>query len=456
MECLSRTVLEVVAMRMSNVTLTLVAAGLAACTSGSLAPGGSDDRKPEEAVEVETARSPQERDDSPALADDEQRTFAASQAAFALDIYQAVRKQPEQVGKDIFLSPHSISIALAMTYAGARGETAAEMKRALHFDLPDERIHDAFNHLDLELARRGQGAQGKDGEPFRLKVANSMWGQQGTPFEQPFLDILAKSYGSGMNVVDFIADTESARQTINAWVEEKTEDRIKDILPPGILTNATRFVIVNAVYFNAAWAVKFPPWATGDEPFTKLDGSQVQVSMMRGEAFRPYATGDGWEAVEMPYEGNELSMVVIVPSAGTFASFESTLTGGEVLDILAGLQSTKVELHFPKLRVEGDFGLKNPLAALGMKKAFTPEADLSGITKAEPLRLTDVIHKTFVDIDEHGTEAAAATVTVGGASGGAYVPPVVMKVDRPFFMAIVDRQTKTLVFFGRVLEPKPG
>jgi serpin B len=437
--------LEVAAMRISHLTLALVAVGLAACTSS---PDGSDGRGSEEGAD--TGRSPQERDESEKPEHD---AFAASRAAFALDIYQAVRKQPEQVGKDIFLSPHSISIALAMTYAGARGETAAEMKRALHFDLPDERIHDAFSHLDLALARRGQNAQGKDGKPFRLTVVNSMWGQQGTPFEQPFLDTLAKSYGAGMNVVDFIADTENARQTINAWVEEKTEDRIKDSLQPEAVDDTTRFVIVNAVYFNAAWAAKFDPSATRDEPFTRIDGSQIQVSMMNRMVFRPYAAGDGWEAVEMPYDGDELSMLVIAPSAGTFASFESTLTGDKVLDILAGLETKEVVLHFPKLRVEGDFGLKAPLEALGMKTAFADAADLSGIARIKPLQLTDVVHKTFVEIDERGTEAAATTVAIGGGTS-APIEPIVMKVDRPFFMAIVDRQTKTLVFFGRVLEPK--
>ncbi len=432
---------------LSNVALALAAVGLAACSSSSSSEA--------DAVKVEVVRSAQQRDTSPQLSDDERATLAESQASFAVDIYQAVRKQPKSVDKDIFLSPHSVSIALAMTYAGARGQTAAEMKTALHYELPNDRLHTAFDYLDLALASRGKNAVGKDGKPFRLDVTNSIWGQKGTSFEAPFLDTLAVNYGAGLNVVDFIAETEKSRTTINDWVEEKTEKRIKDILPEGVVTPDTRLVLVNAVYFNAAWASKFEPAATSQAPFTKADGSVVQVAMMKGQSSRPYAKGDGYEAVEMAYDGEELAMLVIAPTAGTFATFESSLTGGKVLDILAGLETREVNLHFPKLKVDGSFDLKEPLRALGMNQAFTDAADFSGMSTTEPLRVTDVLHKTFLELDENGTEAAAATAVVAAGFSAAPVdPPIVMKVDRPFITAIVDRQTRTLVFLGRVLEPK--
>jgi len=427
---------------LSNVAVVLAAVGLAACSSSR------------DAVEVDVVRSAQQRDMSPQLSDAERATLTASQADFAVDIYQAVRKQPESVDKDIFLSPHSASIALAMTYAGARGETAAEMKKALHFDLPDDRLHKAFDYLDLALARRGRNAEGKDGKPFRLDVTNSIWGQKGTSFEAPFLDTLAVNYGAGLNIVDFIAETEKSRSTINAWVEEKTAKRIMNILPRGLVDSTTRLVLVNAVYFNAAWASKFEPRATSQAPFTKADGSVVHVAMMNGQSSRPYAKGDGYEAVEMAYDGGELAMLVIAPTAGTFATFESSLTGGKVLDILAGLETTHVSLHFPKLKVDGTFDLKEPLTSLGMKQAFDGSADFSGISTAEPLRVANVLHKTFLELDENGTEAAAATAVVVGRKATSGDSPIVMKVDRPFITAIVDRQTKTLVFLGRVLEPK--
>jgi serpin B len=327
------------------------------------------------------------------------------------------------------------------------------MRKALRFDLPDDRIHTAFDYLDLALESRGKNAAGKDGKPFRLNVTNSIWGQKGSSFETPCLDTLAINYGAGLNVVDFIGATEMSRLTINRWVEDKTEKRIKHILPEGIVTTDTRMVLVNAVYFNAAWADQFQPASTQPGTFTKADGSTVQVSMMHGEAQRRYAKGDGYEAVEMTYDGNELSMLVIAPTKGTFATFESTLSGGKVLDILAGLESKPVNLSFPKLKLDGAFGLKESLKALGMEKAFTGAADFSGMSTTESLAIQDVVHKTFLEIDEKGTEAAAATAVIV-VEESASPPPVEMNVDRPFITAIVDRQTKTLVFLGRILEPK--
>ena len=367
-----------------------------------------------------------------------------------------------------------------MTYAGARGETAAEMKRALHFDLPDDRLHTALNHLGLALASRGKDAESKDGKPFRLIVTNSIWGQRGTAFEAPFLDNLAVNYGAGLNIVDFIAETERSRTTINGWVEENTEKRIKDILPEGAVGADTRLVLVNAVYFNAAWATRFEPRATAHAPFTKADGSFVQVAMMNRQAYRRYAKGDGYEAVEMAYNSSppvrpdakrweryrvghieaapaddnvELAMLVIVPTAGTFAAFEASLTGDKVLDILAALHTVEVNLHFPKLKLDNGFRLKEPLMSLGINQAFSEgAANFSGISTTERLSVSNVLHKTFLEVDESGTEAAAATAAI--VINVSAHTPIEMKVDRPFITAIVDRPTKTLLFLGRILEPK--
>ena len=211
---------------------------------------------------------------------------------------------------------------------------------------------------------------------------------------------------------------------------------------------------MNAVYFNAAWARKFHPEATKEASFTKMDGSKVPVSMMTEQTSRPYAKVLGYEAVELPYDGNELSMLVIAPTGGEFADFEWKNSPGEkVLEILGGLENKEVKLSFPKLKLEGAFTLKSPLQTLGMKEAFAPSADFSGISTTERLRVSDVIHKTFLDVDENGTEAAAATAVVV-ENTSAPMNVVTMTVDRPFLMAIVNRPTKTLVFLGRILEPK--
>lgn len=422
-------------------------------TPDSVPPPPADEPVDQGKVPIGVVRSAQQRNMDPQLAPTELETLTRSQANLAVDLYQAVRARPESADEALFLSPHSVSIALAMTYAGARGTTADEMKSALHFELPDDRLHTAFDYLDLQLASRGKDVEEKDKQPFRLEVTNSVWGQTGTPFEGPFLDNLAVNYGAGLNVVDFVGASEKSRHTINGWVEEKTERRIKDILPQGSVDPDTRLVLVNAVYFKAAWATKFARDATAEASFTKIDGSKVPVSMMSAPPTpRPYVRGAGYEAVELPYDGDELSMLVIAPT-GPFSDFEASLTGENLLDVLAGLERREVQLSLPKLKLESNFALKAPLQALGMKQAFERSADFSGISTAEKLRVADVLHKTFLHVDEDGTEAAASTaVTVVNTS--APLDVVTMKVDRPFFLAIVDRATKSFVFFGRVLEPK--
>jgi serpin B len=439
----------------SLIALMVATAGLAACSPSSDASS--------EHAQVDVVRSTALRDTAPTLTAAERDAFAKGQAAFAVDLYQAVRTDPEHAASDIFISPHSVSTALAMTYAGARGNTADEMRSMLHFGLPDARLHSAFDRLDLDLHSRGEDARGQDGQPFRLNVANSIWAQKGTPFEAPFLDTLAVDYDSGLNVVDFVKDTEGGRLAINAWVDTKTEHRIKDVLPEGSLDERARLVIVNAVYFNAAWSTPFNPNGTALAAFTRLDGGTVQMPMMHGLDARPYVKGDGFEAVELPYDGNELAMLVIAPNAGTFGTYEAQFSGDKALGILGSLQSASVDLSFPKLKLDGSFGLKNPLKSMGMARAFDADvADFTGMSPraaAEHFHIGNVLHKTFLDLDEKGTEAAAATVVINDLGGGAPTEPakpIIMNVDRPFIFAIVDHQTKTLVFLGRVVAPTAG
>ena len=432
---------------------TLLALTLASLASSSLLlVGCSSETKGDEPPPIETVKSSLARNTTPTLSAPELAAFESGEAAFALDLYKKTIALPDSADKDVLLSPHSVSTALAMTYAGSKGETKAEMKKALHFDLDDDRLHTAFNYLDLALESRGKGQPGKDGKPFRLKVTNTLWGQKGVTFQSPFLDRLAVDYGAGMNVLDF-GQNVAAANTINRWVEFQTEDRIKDLVPADVLSSLTRLVLVNAVYFNAGWQTKFTEGATTPAPFTKTDGSTIDVDMMHGGGKLPYFSGDGFEAVELPYEGNEVSMLVIAPTKGSFATFESSLTGAGVLDILAGLQTKAVDLSFPKHKVESSFSLVKPLKALGMERAFGA-ADFTGIIADADLAITEILHKTFAAVDENGTEAAAATAVIVNETSAQPGDPVKMTVDRPFFTAIVDKQTKTILFFGRVLQPK--
>lgn len=421
----------------------LTLSALAGCSS----PEGSSPSDQESPVAFDVARSSLSRDTSPRLEAAESETFTRDEASFALDLYRAVGQA--KAGESLFVSPHSVASAFAMTFAGARDETAAQMRKALHFTLPDERIHAAFNARDLEL-------QARNGDGLALHVVNATFGQKDYPFEARFLDTLAVSYGAGVNLVDFVHDAEPSRGTINRWVTQQTKDRIKNLLPEGSITDLTRMVLVNAVHLDAKWASPFEKEATAPATFTRLDGGTTQVSMMSQTASFRHVAGDGFEAVALPYQGGAMEMLVVLPAAGTFATFEASLTADTLLGITSKLASKLVWLDMPKLKLDSDVGLKNAMKSLGMVQPFERGADFTGIAQAEELYISDAFHKTFVAIDEKGTEAAAATAVVVGVptSAGPIDPPPHVRLDRPFLAAILDKETQTILFLGRVLDPK--
>jgi serpin B len=400
----------------------------------------------------EVVQSSKQRITSPSVSAANQAELSHGNTAFAADLYQQLRSQPG----NLFYSPYSISLALAMTYGGARGNTEAEMAKVMHYALPQSDLHPAFDALDLALASRGAGAAGKDGGKFRLNIANSTWGQKGYSFLPDYLDLLALDYGAGMRLLDFMAAPEPSRLIINDWVEQKTESRIKNLIPQGIIDPSTRLVLTNAVYFNAAWREKFEATATHDDQFTKLDGSQLAVRMMvkTDDDFR-YAKAEGCEAVEIPYDGEELSMVVMRPQAD-LDTFEKSLTGASLEKILASLGGATVELSIPKFKVEGEFRLAQTLGAMGMKDAVTAGiADFSGMDGSRLLYIGEVIHKSFIEIDEAGTEAAAATAVImrAGAAPGPDHELHVVKLDKPFLFVIRDIKSGAILFLGRVANP---
>jgi len=379
----------------------------------------------------------------------EQASLVEGNSAFAFNLYQALK---EEEG-NLFCSPYSISLALAMTYTGARGETAEQMADTLKFMLEQDRLHPAFNWLDAELARRGEGAQGKDGEGFRLNIVNAIWGQKDYEFLTDFLDVLAENYGAGLRILDFITETEKSRLIINDWVSNQTEGRIEDLIPPGEIDVLTRLVLTNAIYFNAAWEYPFDGNITAGGPFYLLDGGQVSVPMMKQTESFGYTKGKGYQAVELLYDGGELSMVILLPEAGKFEAFEEGLQAQKISDIISSLQSTRVTLTMPQFEFESEFSLKDTLAGMGMRDAFSPgDADFSGMTGNRELYISAVLHKAFVAVDEAGTEAAAATAVI---MMRAAIPghPVEVTIDRPFIFLIRDIETGAILFVGRVMNP---
>ena len=396
----------------------------------------------------EVIQSDKPRETSPDVNDTDLTTLANGNSDFAFDLYQALSKEDD----NIFYSPYSVSQALAMTYAGARGETEQQMADTLHFILPQDRLHPAFNSVDIELSHRGEGAQGKDGEGFRLNIVNAIWGQKDYEFLTTFLDTLAESYGAGLRLLDFISAPDESRLTINNWVSDQTEGRIEDLIPQGLINKLTRLVLTNAIYFNAAWQYPFSEDITGAGPFYLLYGGDVTVPMMRQtESFR-YVEGDGYQAVELPYDGSELSMIILLPQAGQFEAFEGVLNAQRVEDMVKALEPRQVTLTMPKFEFESSFSLKETLAMMGMPVAFSGGADFSGMTGNRDLFIADVVHKAFVSVDEAGTEAAAATAVVMELTA-APETPVEVTIDHPFIFLIRDIETGTILFVGRVVNP---
>jgi serpin B len=405
-----------------------------------------------QAAPGELLKSDKYRIRSRLVSTNERALLVEGNSAFAFELYQALKGQEG----NIFYAPYSISLALAMTYAGARGETAAQMADTLHFLLDQDRLHPTFNWLDEELASRGEGARGTDGEGFRLNIINAMWGQKDYEFLTDFLDVLAVNYGAGLRILDFTTETEASRLAINRWVSDQTGGRIQDLIPPGVINELTRFVLTDAIYFNAAWEDPFNKRMTADGPFHLLDGGQISVPMMKQSEYLGYTRGEGYQAVELLYDGRDLSMVILLPETGNFEAFEEGLQANKVSDIINDLQLTGVALTMPRFEFDSAFSLNDILAEMGMPDAFSlGEADFSGITDSSPLFIWGVVHKAFVTVDEAGTEAAAATAVSGAPSAGPPESPLPVTIDRPFIFLIRDIKTGAILFVGRVLNPAP-
>jgi serpin B len=401
---------------------------------------------------VDTAKSPIQRVANPTVAPADSTQLASDNAAFAFDVY----KQLILTNTNLIFSPASISIALAMTYAGAAGATATEMASTLHFTLPPAQLHLAFDALDLALASRGQGFPGADGGPMQVNIVNALWAEKTYTFSPDFLDTLAANYGAGVNLLDFLNAPDPSRLAINAWVAEQTNNKIQDLLPQGSVVASTKLVLTDAVYFNAAWGSPFDANNTGDGSFTLLDGSSVTAKFMRSDFYGlPATQGTNFVAASLPYADDNLSLVVVVPDAGQFSQVESSLDANTLGTLVAGLTNQVVSVALPRFKVETGTSLNDLLKALGMTSAFTQGiADFSGMDGTQNLFIWEVMHKAFIDVAERGTEAAAATaVVMNGDASAPPAPQLVLTADRPFLYFLRDKPTGAILFMGRVLDP---
>jgi serpin B len=404
------------------------------------------------------------------LTDAEKTDLATSLSGFAFALWQGLRGDPSTKNNFAF-SPTSISLALGMTYAGAEGGTASQMKSAMHVASSSDVYFRSLNWLDEQLASRADaalnqaqnmyksgGSSGAAPDPanFRLHVVNACWSDRTFTFEQPYLDTLATDFGSGVHLADFRTQPDTERLAINAWVSQETLNRINDLIPQGAIDSTTRTVLVNAIHLKLPWYDPFLEANTKPATFTKTDGSTVSVPFMSKGGYLPYAENDTTQAVAIPLAGSSVQFVVFLPKAtSSLAQFEDSLAQGLATTLVAGMATAwpLVSLALPKFTFTTvSVHLGSVLTGLGMTDAFTPSADFTGISKEKPLFLSDVVHKAMVGVDEHGVEAAAATAVMLAGSGA----PTDIKqvnVNRPFFFGIYDQPTSTWLFLGHVTDP---
>lgn len=362
---------------------------------------------------------------------------------FALDFYRQLAGGSEE---NLFCSPYSVSTALAMTYAGARGNTAAEMAQTLQFPLPAEEFHCAMQGLIHQINDPSR-------EGYSLRVANRLWGQEEYPFLPAFLGTVAENYGAGLEQLDFIHEPEPSRLVINQWVEDQTNNKIKDLLPPGSVSPDTRLVLTNAIYFLGNWQYQFDPELTSDAPFYTAPGESITLPMMHQEQDLRYAKYDGIRVLEFPYNNEELSLVALLPDEiEGLSALEESLTLESLDTYLDGLSETSVSVHLPKFQMTCDLSLRDTLMAMGMTDAFTGAADFSGMDGTRSLFISKVIHKALIQLDEEGTEAAAATAVVMEYTSADPMPE--FRADHPFLFLIRDNITESILFVGRVIEPE--
>jgi serpin B len=335
-----------------------------------------------------------------------------------------------------------------MTYAGARGDTAAEMAKTLHFTLPPEKLHPAFAALLKEFNAEGQ----KRG--YQLSVANALWGQKDHGFKTDFLQLTRQDYGGGLKEVDFVGHSEAARKEINAWVEKKTNDKIKELLKEGVIRGDTRLVLTNAIYFKGDWDSQFKKDLTREEAFQVTATEKVQAPLMYQTHDFKYLDGGSFQALEMPYAGKDLAMLALLPKkVDGLADLEKALAADKLADWVGRLRKQEVVVTLPRFKTTAEFSLKDTLSALGVKQAFNPAgADFSGMDGERDLFISAVVHKAYVDVNEKGTEAAAATGVVVTLTSAAPQRPV-FRADHPFVFLIRDTRNGSVLFLGRVVNP---
>jgi serpin B len=410
---------------------------------------------PVQPVSPTVEKTPVGQTPTPVIITESGSTMAVADAnnRFAFDLYSRLAKDREYTGSNIFFSPVSLSSALAITYEGARGKTAEEIQSVFYFPENDSSRRAGFSDLNAGI-NNGDSS-------YSLHTANALWAENTYPFLTEYISTAERFYGAKTTNLDFKGHPEDSRITINSWVENKTEDRIKDLIPAGAIDPLTRLVITNAIYFKGDWMKQFDKNQTTDAEFRMAPGITVKIPMMQRtdeDAEYQYAENNDLQMLSMPYEhttGKKLSMVVLLPKADNLSTTEASLSADTLSVLQQSATSRRVMVYFPKFNLKTRYSLPDTLGVMGMPTAFTDNADFSGMDGTKNLLISDVIHQAFVDVNEEGTEAAAATAVVMKlAVAPANPEPVpVFRADHPFIFLIQDDETGAILFMGRVINP---
>jgi len=382
---------------------------------------------------------------------DDPGDVATGNTRFAFDLYHQLANDPKYADKNIFFSPYSISSALAITGEGARGTTADEIRATLHLPADDTLRREGFAAIDAGL--------NSGDENYTLRTANALWAEKTYAFLPEYVDVARDWYSADAKNLDFIGNPEGSRATINRWVEEKTEDRIRDLLPAGSIDSMTRLVITNAIYFKGTWVKQFDPEKTQEEEFRVGAEKTVTVSMMHRmdeDAIYGYNETDTLQVLEMPYahgNGSELAMLVLLPKDDDLTAAGDALDPEAITAIRQSLVKQQVKVSFPKFTLNTEYSLPGTLAAMGMPTAFTDAADLSGMDGTRDLFISGVVHKAFVDVNEEGTEAAAATGVIMNPTSARPDTTPMFRADHPFVFLITEKESGTILFIGTVANP---
>ncbi len=388
---------------------------------------------------------------NPTADQNELTTLVQGNSEFGLDILRLLRKENDNV----IFSPLSISTALAMAESGAREDTLSQMRDTLHINLPEEKLHPLYHRLNTTLEENAKNSSAPSEFDYELAISNALWGDKNESFLKEYLDIMDTHYDSGLTLMDFMNAPDESRIKINRWVEEQTHEKIKDLLAEGSINSATSLVITNTVYLKAAWQEPFQEENTRNADFYLLDKSPVSVPFMQNTADYAYSKesgADAYTAVVLPCKEGKLAMLVIMPDDPE--TFIENLNAEKLQQIRQSMNYTHLNLSFPKYKNESSFSLATPLQQLGMKNAFDPLlADFSGMTGKRSLYISDAIHKAFIDVDEKGTEAAAATAIIIAKSAMPGNEPITAKFDHPFIYFMMDQETQSILFMGQMSDP---